>query len=94
MGTCRSKQKFKIGIKTHKDVGTSTHLEEKIFELKESNIKKKYGESIRLESPSIDGSCSDSDCASNFLSYYPYKQRTSPMREMCMDSDSESYYQG
>jgi len=72
MGSCislnRKKSKVVVGIKTRKDAYTSTHLEEKIFRIKENRKNNVYYESKKLDSPPFifEGSCTDSDCGSQF----------------------------
>ena len=99
MGNCMShKSKHKIGVKTKNSVETSTHIDQKIFQLK-LHSKKVYTSSKKLDSPEIMDGSSDSDCDSGFflspypcIIYIPRSPTKSPMREMHLDSDSESQY--
>ncbi len=103
MGNCimNKKSKYKIGMKLKNDTQTSTHIDQKVFQLKRDNIKKVYTSSKKLDSPAIMDGSSDSDCDSGFflspypcILYIPRSPTKSPMREMHLDSDSESKYNG
>jgi len=60
------KSKHKIGVKTKNNIETSTHIDQKIFQLKLDNVKKVYTSSKKIDSPAIMDGSSDSDCDSGF----------------------------
>ena len=99
MGSCMSHNpKHQIGVKTKNNIETSTHIDQKVFQLK-LHSKKVYTSSKKLDSPEIMDGSSDSDCDSGFflspypcIKYIPRSPTKSPMREMHLDSDSESQY--
>ena len=99
MGNCMNhKSKHQIGVKTKNNIETSTHIDQKVFQLKLQS-KKVYTSSKKLDSPEIMDGSSDSDCDSGFflspypcIIYIPRSPTKSPMREMHLDSDSESQY--
>ena len=100
MGNCMShRSKHQIGVKIKKNIQTSTHIDQKVFQLKLDNVKKVYKSSKKIDSPVIMDGSSDSDCDSGFfmspypcILYIPRSPTKSPMREMHLDSDSESQY--
>jgi len=69
MGNCigTKNTKVKVGFKNKRTVETSTHIDQKVFEIRAKNLKKKYTKTIRIKSPPIKESyCLDSDAASDY----------------------------
>lgn len=68
MGNCISKKNQKVGFKKTRTVETSTHIDQKVFQLRRQSIKRVYTTPKVLKSPPIKNIslCSDSDAASDY----------------------------
>ena len=94
MGICASRRKKKIGLKKRNTVATSTHIDEKMFQIYEEK-KEIYKTPQRLDSPPITSGCSDSDSASDFIRCYTESKRldSPPINNgSCKDSDAGSQF--
>lgn len=57
----------KVGLKKKRTVETSTHIDQRVFEIRAKNVKKIYTVPIIIKSPPIkESDCIDSDAASDY----------------------------
>jgi len=85
MGTCVSKR--------NKKIATSTHIDEKMFQIYEEK-KAIYKTPQKIDSPPIQSGCSDSDSASDFPRCYTESKKldSPPINGSCKDSDAGSQF--